>query len=496
VRKTVAVKSRGTSAAPARAMNRTCACGTHTGGGECDHCKAQKYSRAAVIQSGGDPPPVGRERLQARFDAKFGDERVQQTTGSIAGDIYEQEAEQVARHVAGTSAPAHAATCTAGAAGGPPCSACAADDRAATPPHMEAPAVSASPSTASIVGGLGTGQQLDSSTREFFEPLFGTDLGHVRVHTDSTAAASARAVNALAYTVGHHVVFAKYRYSPATVTGRALLGHELTHVVQQAGMRPGAASIPVLQRATDQPELQIGIAVGQYEQSHPEDESVFGAWNWACLSHFMSGRELSFFMYRIERWRAATNPKVRERLFSELVTTIVPGPLTNTVCGCFPPTWMAELAQWGLSDYPDALAHIKHYLEGGGADYVEDVPRMFAEDAGFKQTIEMLIADAGTPFGQLRDSYPGYSTKNWKYAFGGIDLIEYEILPEQYTSGANFTPAERTAPVRIAISDAYEWHPDEHRAIPCLHTGMEMMKAHGARDFQQVGTGIVRLKVP
>ena len=78
-----------------------------------------------------------------------------------------------------------------------------------------------------------TGQPLDRETRAFFEPRFGYDLSHVRVHTDAKATESARAVNALAYTVGHDVVFGNEQYSPGTSVGRGLLAHELTHVVQQ-----------------------------------------------------------------------------------------------------------------------------------------------------------------------------------------------------------------------------------------------------------------------
>jgi uncharacterized protein DUF4157 len=77
------------------------------------------------------------------------------------------------------------------------------------------------------------GQALDSETRAFMEPRFGHDFSGVRVHTDERAAESARAVNALAYTVGQDVAFDKGRYSPDTVEGKRLLAHELTHVVQQ-----------------------------------------------------------------------------------------------------------------------------------------------------------------------------------------------------------------------------------------------------------------------
>jgi LysM repeat protein len=79
------------------------------------------------------------------------------------------------------------------------------------------------------------GAALDSATRGFFEPRLGHDLSNVRLHTDARAAASARAVDASAYTVGRGVVFGTAQYAPETYQGRHLLAHELTHVVQQNG---------------------------------------------------------------------------------------------------------------------------------------------------------------------------------------------------------------------------------------------------------------------
>lgn len=78
------------------------------------------------------------------------------------------------------------------------------------------------------------GRPLDAHTRAFMESRFGYDFGGVRIHTDSRAAESARAVNALAYTVGRNLVFGAGEYSPNSVTGKVMIAHELTHVVQQA----------------------------------------------------------------------------------------------------------------------------------------------------------------------------------------------------------------------------------------------------------------------
>jgi hypothetical protein len=67
------------------------------------------------------------------------------------------------------------------------------------------------------------------------EQSLGHDFSQVRVHADEKAAESARAVNALAYTVGRDVVFGTGQYAPGTMAGRKLLAHELAHVVQQDG---------------------------------------------------------------------------------------------------------------------------------------------------------------------------------------------------------------------------------------------------------------------
>ncbi|HZP59838.1 MAG TPA: DUF4157 domain-containing protein [Opitutaceae bacterium] len=91
------------------------------------------------------------------------------------------------------------------------------------------------------------GRPLDAGARAFLEPRFNYDFGGVRIHSGPLAAASARAVGAHAYAVGHDVVFGEGKYAPATTEGRKLLAHELTHVVQQAG----AASTPG-------PDLKIG----------------------------------------------------------------------------------------------------------------------------------------------------------------------------------------------------------------------------------------------
>jgi Domain of unknown function (DUF4157) len=87
----------------------------------------------------------------------------------------------------------------------------------------------------SIVGEvLGSpGRPLDAATQADMSARFRFDFSRVRIHDDARAAESASAVAATAYTVGGDVVFGRGRYASSTVSGRRLLAHELTHVVQQ-----------------------------------------------------------------------------------------------------------------------------------------------------------------------------------------------------------------------------------------------------------------------
>ncbi|WP_084735270.1 DUF4157 domain-containing protein [Actinophytocola xinjiangensis] len=71
------------------------------------------------------------------------------------------------------------------------------------------------------------GRPLDDDTRTEMEARLGADFSDVRIHTDSTARASAAEIGARAYTSGDHVVIGDGGADKHT------LAHELTHVIQQ-----------------------------------------------------------------------------------------------------------------------------------------------------------------------------------------------------------------------------------------------------------------------
>lgn len=83
----------------------------------------------------------------------------------------------------------------------------------------------------------GSGQPLSPMARSFFEPRLGADLSGVRIHTNAAAGEATRSLNAQAFTIGCDIAFAAGHYSDRTRAGQLLLGHELTHVIQQGAAK-------------------------------------------------------------------------------------------------------------------------------------------------------------------------------------------------------------------------------------------------------------------
>jgi hypothetical protein len=174
---------------PETHLQRACACGNPTmAGGECSDCSKKN-----------------RPSLQTKLQV------------NEPGDIYEQEADRIADHA--MAAPTHPAL--------------------SVPPHIQRftgqPARQTDGAPASVDHALASsGSPLEPALRQDMEERLGYDFSRVRLHSGSVAEQSARDVNALAYTIGHNIVFGAGRFSPGTDEGRRLIAHELTHVVQQS----------------------------------------------------------------------------------------------------------------------------------------------------------------------------------------------------------------------------------------------------------------------
>lgn len=114
-----------------------------------------------------------------------------------------------------------------------------ADAAIANPEPLAAHASATDAAPASVDGVLASpGHALDSAVRHDMERRFGHDFSRVRVHSGAAAEQSAEELDANAYAAGDHIVFGAGRFNPTTESGRRLLAHELTHVVQQRGGAP------------------------------------------------------------------------------------------------------------------------------------------------------------------------------------------------------------------------------------------------------------------
>jgi hypothetical protein len=80
------------------------------------------------------------------------------------------------------------------------------------------------------------GRPLETAVQRQMSNLLARDFSHVRVHTGDVAASYVAEAGAEAFTAGSDIYFAPGRYQPETPQGQALIGHELTHVVQQASL--------------------------------------------------------------------------------------------------------------------------------------------------------------------------------------------------------------------------------------------------------------------
>jgi Domain of unknown function (DUF4157) len=81
----------------------------------------------------------------------------------------------------------------------------------------------------------GGGTPLAPDVKNFMEPRFGKSFSDVRVHTDGEAVQMNQGLNAQAFTHKQNIYFNQGQYNPDSRSGKQLLAHELTHVVQQTG---------------------------------------------------------------------------------------------------------------------------------------------------------------------------------------------------------------------------------------------------------------------
>jgi|GEM_PF-3436514 len=79
----------------------------------------------------------------------------------------------------------------------------------------------------------GGGRSLPKTTQREMEGAFGANFSQVKIHTGGEAIQMSQEIGAHAFTHGSNIYFNRGKFNPNTKSGKHLLAHELTHVIQQ-----------------------------------------------------------------------------------------------------------------------------------------------------------------------------------------------------------------------------------------------------------------------
>jgi len=200
------------------------------------------------------------------------------------------------------------------------------------------------------------GRPLEPAVRGEMEARFGHDFSRVRIHTDARAAESARAVDAVAYTVGGDVVFDSGRYSPQTEAGSHLLAHELAHVVQHSAAAAEArvaaseaeGAAPAREREAEaaaqavtagaRPQVAHRTPAGAIQRAGPAVAAAPAAGLvllWKCVSGALASAALDaaiqygMHLWRLRRWPWERAQETWERYRHNWCSTVL-----SLILGC------------------------------------------------------------------------------------------------------------------------------------------------------------------
>ncbi|WP_084387752.1 eCIS core domain-containing protein [Grimontia marina] len=320
------------------------------------------------------------------------------------------------------------------------------------------------------------GRPLDNQTRAFMEPRFGMRFSNVRIHDGANAAKSTDDIHAKAYTCGNHIVFARNQYKPNTDHGRKLLAHELTHVIQQSG---GSRFI---QRFPNPAPPPAPYTPGRPAHNHP----AIGAWPLVQANARSICKAIRTTINlpgggSVSVWNRPTTIKEK----------------SECACAVLSPLSVLTAAKHiQMRNKPLAVAHLDHYISGGGADFVEhtNLDNLMKTDAGARGVVANAIASADRGNVFIRQGH--YSDENFRLAFGGIDRVDYQV--------------NRTAStVDVWFKDRYDFHPagfgytnlgtgdyaPPGRPTNCVHAAAVEAKSSGAADYWMFGHATLPLSL-
>jgi uncharacterized protein DUF4157 len=329
-----------------------------------------------------------------------------------------------------TAGPALQRKCACGGSGGE-CDSCKAKREEGTLQRKVAGDVAGSEAPAIVHDVLrSSGQPLGSATRAFFEPRLGQDFSRVRTHSDFRAAQSARSVNAVAYTVGQHIVFDAGNYEPQTMTGQTLIAHELAHVAQQAA---GTSS-------------DVSLRVGRHDDPAEADADKVAA------SVMSGGRAFTGTAPPALRRKVVVNPPAAVGQMATLFDFLCPGTFsaagsgitgactvnTSASCEC-----LCDVVNDAARTYTLQVGDAKKgtgpaTLAGGVAATIPTTSLFPTTAGGPNPTIQMPSTASNVEFGEFSPTGSGMWAPNWRIL--GHELCGHARLNQSYAGSSGDRP--------------------------------------------------------
>jgi Domain of unknown function (DUF4157) len=271
----------------------------------------------------------------------------------------------------------------------------------------------------------------------------------VRVHTDSSAAEAAHAIQARAFTTGRDVAFAAGEYNPDSREGRRLLAHELAHVDQppqkvrrDAGNPPPPPAAPPDPSAVTAARVVILDALEGYT-SKTDSEKILKQFRGKSAAMVLA------IVNEVENYGSLKHSKSLEQMFEWLLDDLT------------------ELDRRELrkilvnSGSPDAqriiIGEIKDLLDGYTSE--DDSAQIYALLAGSVGAgIDKLLVGLETAMHQTRDVMRGQ-------LFGDLDRVNAERVRQRFFEqggpiAANGYAAPWTARKIMDLIEGYTSHSD------------------------------------
>lgn len=314
------------------------------------------------------------------------------------------------------------------------------------------------------------GNPLSPADRSFFEPRFGRDLSHVRLHTDASAARAAADIGALAYTHRDHIAFAPGEYRPGREAGRRLMAHELAHTLQRDRGRTirrtcpsDPAQIPAGGSADFEREVDAIRALAAYQNlpaaaRDKADHIIDGARGSSCPMYYITKLRLLFDTpvnapgqtTNVMRQRSITAAAAEQQRLQDPTWAALTG-VEEGATAAAQRQWRNATGAGGTryriddSDLTQIYVHMKVRPQAAGAGTPADVQRT----VGLEDGIETEALDLG----YLLDVE--FVTRS------GPDVFDVNVDPSKWVTAGNWVggpgPLAHEAHHLLGLEDRYDY---------------------------------------